>query len=399
MNSTARILLQLGLSAFIFAAGTAGAVEIINKPLMPVGITIFDTARGPVFATPEGMTIYKHLPKGKAAKQVEVIGECIFQCASEWPPLKVAAGAKPVGDFTIIDGEGGIKQWAYKGVALQTFKYDRVPGDTLGDDTYDFNGPRVPVGEAAWIESGPPYEEPPPAPAPAAALPPGVTVQLGIGGNRYFADASGFTLYAYEGKDRCIGTCLVDWKSFPAGALSRAMGDWTVLTYDDGTRLWSYKGKPIYTYIKDAHTGEAALDAKDTRWKALVEYEAPLPTEVAIGQTESGPVYIEKATGKTLYYQGFNHRPYIYLGFDKSIFSNCYNECAKNYPPLLAPANAKPMGEWWLFTRVDGKKQWAYRGLPMYTYAEDVPGRRFAAANGRIWTDAIANAPNTLKIR
>ena len=66
---------------------------------------------------------------------------------------------------------------------------------------------------------------------------------------------------------------------------------------------------------------------------------------------------------------------------------------------MLAPDDAKPVGEWWLFTRVDGKKQWAYRGLPMYTYADDLPGRHFASANGRIWTDAIANAPNSLKIR
>jgi predicted lipoprotein with Yx(FWY)xxD motif len=224
-------------------------------------------------------------------------------------------------------------------------------------------------------------------------------VQLGFAGNRYFADQAGFTLYAYEGNGRCADACLKTHRPLVAAALARPIGPWSALAHEDGTRVWAYNGKPVYTYLKDAHPGEAMGEDGEGKWRALVEYKAELPSEVSTGMTETGPVYIEKATGKTLYYQGFNHRPYIYVGFHKGVFSNCYNECAEAYPPLLAAPGAKPVGEWWLLTRVDGTKQWAYRGLPIYTYRADTPGRHLAAANGRIWTEAIANNPNTLRLR
>ena len=144
LNTTATSVMRAGIvSACCLAVlGTTRlgmATEVVAKPALPAGITIFDTSKGPVFATAQGMTIYKAIPKGRAAAQVEVSGECIIQCQNDWPPLKAPPGAKPVGEFTVAKGAGGIDQWAYKGVLLETFKYDRHPGDTLGDDTFDFN--------------------------------------------------------------------------------------------------------------------------------------------------------------------------------------------------------------------------------------------------------------------
>lgn len=53
--------------------------------------------------------------------------------------------------------------------------------------------------------------------------------------------------------------------------------------------------------------------------------------------------------------------------------------CAATWPPLLAADDAKPMGLWTVITRDDGKKQWAYDDLPVYTSILDkVPGE----ANG-----------------
>ena len=55
--------------------------------------------------------------------------------------------------------------------------------------------------------------------------------------------------------------------------------------------------------------------------------------------------------------------------------SNCYDNCAKNWPPLAAAADAKAMGEWTVVTRKDGTKQWAYKGMPLYTWVKDAkPG-------------------------
>jgi len=51
--------------------------------------------------------------------------------------------------------------------------------------------------------------------------------------------------------------------------------------------------------------------------------------------------------------------------------SVCNGQCAANWPPLIAPDNAKPMGGYSVVTRDDGKKQWAYKGQPLYYWVKD----------------------------
>ena len=51
--------------------------------------------------------------------------------------------------------------------------------------------------------------------------------------------------------------------------------------------------------------------------------------------------------------------------------SNCNGQCATNWPPLMAGADAKASGDWTIVTRDDGGKQWAYKGKPLYHYSID----------------------------
>jgi predicted lipoprotein with Yx(FWY)xxD motif len=51
--------------------------------------------------------------------------------------------------------------------------------------------------------------------------------------------------------------------------------------------------------------------------------------------------------------------------------SNCNDGCAKNWPPLMASADAKPTGDWTVVTRADRTKQWAYKGMPLYGWIKD----------------------------
>jgi predicted lipoprotein with Yx(FWY)xxD motif len=51
--------------------------------------------------------------------------------------------------------------------------------------------------------------------------------------------------------------------------------------------------------------------------------------------------------------------------------SMCNGPCATNWPPLIAGADAKPMGKMTIITRDDGTKQWALNGKPLYTYSKD----------------------------
>jgi predicted lipoprotein with Yx(FWY)xxD motif len=55
--------------------------------------------------------------------------------------------------------------------------------------------------------------------------------------------------------------------------------------------------------------------------------------------------------------------------------ASCYAECADEWPPVLAPANAKPFGDFSFVKRIDGTRQWAYRGKPLHLYHGDqAPG-------------------------
>jgi len=59
--------------------------------------------------------------------------------------------------------------------------------------------------------------------------------------------------------------------------------------------------------------------------------------------------------------------------FDKDSkgVSNCNDGCAVKWPPLAAPANAKGEGQFTVVTRKDGTKQWALKGMALYTWFKD----------------------------
>ena len=92
-------------------------------------------------------------------------------------------------------------------------------------------------------------------------------------------------------------------------------------------------------------------------------------------QTDKGPVLTD-AKGMTLY------------TFDRDAAgtSNCYDQCATNWPPLMAPAGAAAQGAWTTVTRRDGAKQWAYNGKPLYTWIRDQkPGDTTGDGVNNVW--------------
>ena len=80
--------------------------------------------------------------------------------------------------------------------------------------------------------------------------------------------------------------------------------------------------------------------------------------EVPIRKSKAG---LADDSGKTLYT----------YDKDSGEKSACNGPCAQAWPPAKAAANAKPQGEFSIVTRDDGSKQWAYKGKPLYTHAQD----------------------------
>ena len=66
--------------------------------------------------------------------------------------------------------------------------------------------------------------------------------------------------------------------------------------------------------------------------------------------------------------------------------SACNAQCAVNWPPLHAGADAKPARDYTIVARDDGTKQWAYKGKPLYLWSKDAkPGDRSGDGVDNLW--------------
>ncbi|GLH20599.1 COG4315 family predicted lipoprotein [Pseudomonas glycinis] len=87
-----------------------------------------------------------------------------------------------------------------------------------------------------------------------------------------YTDQKGMTLYTFAkdsaGKSACNDKCAANWPPLMATANDKSMGDWTVITRDDGSKQWAYQGMPLYTFVMDKKAGDMTGDGKmDGAWK------------------------------------------------------------------------------------------------------------------------------------
>ena len=88
---------------------------------------------------------------------------------------------------------------------------------------------------------------------------------------------SGMTLYTFDrdtagsGKSVCNGPCAALWPPLMATAADQPTGAYTLVTRDDGSRQWAYKGKPVYTYKPDAKAGDRTGDNFRDVWHIIKE--------------------------------------------------------------------------------------------------------------------------------
>ena len=84
---------------------------------------------------------------------------------------------------------------------------------------------------------------------------------------------TGMTLYTFDkdaagsGKSVCNGPCATNWPPFKAEAGAAPAGDYSIVTRDDGSAQWAYKGKPLYFWIKDQKPGDKTGDGFNKVWQ------------------------------------------------------------------------------------------------------------------------------------
>jgi predicted lipoprotein with Yx(FWY)xxD motif len=253
------------------AADVPGMREPVGPPTkIPPQFVIHRHNTGLMLATHDNKSVYTFDKDGVDKSN------CFGSCLEEWTPVLAPEFLRPQGRWTIFERAPGIRQWAYRSKPLYTYNDDGKPFGMEGSD--------IPGWHNAYIKVAPP----PPA---------GFSIQDSRAG-QVLADPNGKTVYIYHCTDDALDQlpcdnpdtpqayrfaicgggdperCLKTWPPILARKDAKIPShSWTVAAIDpktghyarpndpDALYIWQFKGKPVYTYIKDREPGDIEGDA------------------------------------------------------------------------------------------------------------------------------------------
>ena len=189
----------------------------------------------------------------------------------------------------------------------------------------------------------------------------------------FYADTRGLALYTYDkdvepGKSTCIDDCAKAWPAALAPKGVKASGDWSLISRDGGAKQWAFKGKPLYTFIKDAKPGDATGNgAQNGIWHSIAfrptaEIKVPAGFAVDVVRRLNGQALVD-ADKRTVYF------------FDGKSLPEAackVSSCVTRWAPVSAPEIARPVGDFTIVTAADSTRQWAYKGKPLFTFSGDL---------------------------
>jgi predicted lipoprotein with Yx(FWY)xxD motif len=235
----------------------------------------------------------------------------------------------------------------------------------------------------------------PPAASSGAMVKLSQTAALGS----FLVDDKGMSLYLFlkdtPNTSNCYDQCATNWPPLlttgsPAAGEGADASKLGTTQRTDGTLQVTYNGWPLYYYFKDAKAGDLTGQEVGDVWYVISpageKVEAASTgsgagTEVKIAQSDALGSFLVDDKGMTLY---------LFLK-DTPNTSNCYDQCATNWPPLLTTgspaagegADASKLGT---TQRTDGTLQVTYNGWPLYYYFEDAKaGDTTGQAVGDVW--------------
>lgn len=103
--------------------------------------------------------------------------------------------------------------------------------------------------------------------ASAGNMPPTIKVTDGV-----LTDPQGLTLYTFDrdaaggAKSACNGPCASNWPPLLAAPGTSPSGSYTIITREDGSRQWAYRGMPLYRFGKDTKPGDRGGDNFNNVW-------------------------------------------------------------------------------------------------------------------------------------
>ena len=294
-------------------------------------------------------------------------------CAVTWPPLLAGDGAVANDVMTIITRDTGEAQWAYKGRPLYHFSGDTAQGDINGDGLND-----------VWHLSRP-------MPLTTAIIN-DVSTYVGNETISSVTDSAGvleaarlnkegFTLYTFDNDpiddSVCAGSCINAWPPLLADEGSMAMAPLSLITATNGNVQWAYKGKPLYFFANDSAAGDVNGDEAGNVWHIATKKPAiQRTTNNGRSLSATGKVNVLMPVGEST--TDFSITEMDKDGFNLYVFdndgaetSNCETTCLVSWPAFVPNDNEVAIGDYTIFERADGTKQWAYSGQPLYFFKND----------------------------
>jgi predicted lipoprotein with Yx(FWY)xxD motif len=284
-SGIARVIAMPALAAAMAVAAIAAPAahaQPVDLPIpaattdqYPPGVSVRQTAKGPVYADARGRTLYGMDMRTLVRWSADAAQYCQGPCAETWQPMLAPADAKPnvvfprgfgerprpagaaatpgalpappapargganavppgfiapqsAPDWTIIQGPQG-PQWVYKGWHMVYTRKGERPGGTAydGSDNFTWNTLKfVP-------------------PAPKLAAPSSVSTQF-IDGAYALTDKNGRVLFT--------GICAADchgWLPLAAPMAGKGFGEWAISLASD-TPQWTWRGKPVFISQEDS---------------------------------------------------------------------------------------------------------------------------------------------------
>ncbi|MBX3084684.1 MAG: hypothetical protein KF716_23820 [Anaerolineae bacterium] len=226
-----------------------------------------------------------------------------------------------------------------------------------------------------------------PATAQSASL---ITVMTSDTLGKYLAGENGMTLYSFPpdgiNESNCYDKCAEAWPPLIVDSADKITADASIpgtfgtATRKDGKLQVSYNGMPLYYWARDAKAGDTTGNRVGRNWWVVPPATVYAATNPKLGWVLAG------STGMTLYT----------FKKDTPDTSNCYDQCATNWPPLTVKSEADVvpginlLGKLGTTTRKDGAIQLTYNGWPLYYWKDD---KALGDANGEGVGDVWYSVP------
>ena len=196
---------------------------------------------------------------------------------------------------------------------------------------------------------------------------------------------NGMTLYIFTpdplGETVCYDRCAENWPPLLVESADEItadeafVGEFSTVERTDGTLQVAYNGLPLYYFIRDEAPGDTNGQARGGVWWVIAPADVYVLRNDTLGHILVGP------SGDTLY---------LFTNDEPGV-TNCYEDCATNWPPLLVDGmdvvgDPRLPGELGTVERTDGTHQVSYNGWPLYYFARDeARGDVNGEGRGEVW--------------